>query len=380
MTRRLVLFGSGETTPAFVGLHRELLADVAGEAVMLDTTYGFQTNADELTERLRGYFRDSTGANIGEVRLRSSLAGAGVVAVAADSVMSAGWVFAGPGSPTYTARHWLASGMDRAFLRVLEQGTVIAASAAAMSFGSHVMPVYEIYRVGQEPHWQPGLDVIGAALGVRAAVIAHYDNAEGGTHDTRFCFAGADRFAQLEMQLPADVGVIGIDEHTAVVIDLDAETVTVHGRGALTLRSPGGVGELVVGAGSTIDLPELQHVFVASERTPATEQSVAPQLRDIEQLLDAHRYVDAVDSMLELVDTGLDDPMFRTLLARMARTAAADAKEHELVEQLMQIILQLRAGARADKRWQDADAVRDALAAAGVRINDGPSGATWARD
>ena len=242
MTRLLVLFGSGETTPAFVTLHRELFARhgelTSASAVMLDTTYGFQTNADELTARLRGYFADSAGVDVGEVRLRSSNAGPGAVATAVDTVSTARWVFAGPGSPTYTARNWLATGMERAFTRVLEQGSLVFASAAAMSLGSHVMPVYEIYRVGQDPHWQPGLDVIGAALGVKAAVVAHYDNTEGGTHDTRYCFAGADRFATLEAQLPADTGVIGVDEHTAVVIDLDEESVAVHGRGGLTLRSP----------------------------------------------------------------------------------------------------------------------------------------------
>ena len=236
MTRLLVLFGSGETTPAFVTLHRELFARhgelTSASAVMLDTTYGFQTNADELTARLRGYFADSAGVDVGEVRLRSSNAGPGAVATAVDTVSTARWVFAGPGSPTYTARNWLATGMERAFTRVLEQGSLVFASAAAMSLGSHVMPVYEIYRVGQDPHWQPGLDVIGAALGVKAAVVAHYDNTEGGTHDTRYCFAGADRFATLEAQLPADTGVIGVDEHTAVVIDLDEESVAVHGRGA----------------------------------------------------------------------------------------------------------------------------------------------------
>ena len=201
----------------------------------------------------------------GEVRLRSSNAGPGAVATAVDTVSTARWVFAGPGSPTYTARNWLATGMERAFTRVLEQGSLVFASAAAMSLGSHVMPVYEIYRVGQDPHWQPGLDVIGAALGVKAAVVAHYDNTEGGTHDTRYCFAGADRFATLEAQLPADTGVIGVDEHTAVVIDLDEESVAVHGRGGLTLRSPGGIAERVVPAGAGITLAELRQVFVAAE-------------------------------------------------------------------------------------------------------------------
>src|SRR6266571_3494942 len=46
--------------------------------------------------------------------------------------------------------------------------------------------------------------VVGTALGV---VIPHYDNAEGGTHDTRFCYLGERRLAALEALLAAARGV-----------------------------------------------------------------------------------------------------------------------------------------------------------------------------
>ena len=36
------------------------------------------------------------------------------------------------------------------------------------------------------------------------AVVAHFDNAEGGTHDTRYCYLGEDRLRVLEAQLPAE--------------------------------------------------------------------------------------------------------------------------------------------------------------------------------
>ena len=36
-----------------------------------------------------------------------------------------------------------------------------------------------------------------------------------------------------------------------------------------------------------------------------------------------------------------------------------------------------RAQARADKDWATADRIRDALAAAGVVVEDGADGATW---
>ena len=57
MSRHLVLFGSGETTPAMVTLHREFFAKLGAvdpsSAVLIDTTYGFQTNADDARRHRR---------------------------------------------------------------------------------------------------------------------------------------------------------------------------------------------------------------------------------------------------------------------------------------------------------------------------------------
>ena len=53
------------------------------------------------------------------------------------------------------------------------------------------------------------------------ALIPHYDNAEGGTHDTRFCYLGEERLALLERELPDGAFVLGVDEHTALCLDLD---------------------------------------------------------------------------------------------------------------------------------------------------------------
>src|SRR5258708_34407095 len=67
-------------------------------------------------------------------------------------------------------------------------------------------------------------------------VIPHYDNAEGGTHDTHFCYLGERRLSAMEAMLPDDAWVLGIDEHTVLVVDLDARTVGGSGRGGLTVR------------------------------------------------------------------------------------------------------------------------------------------------
>src|SRR3989442_2192252 len=43
----------------------------------------------------------------------------------------------------------------------------------------------------------------------------------------------------MEAMLPYDARMLGIDEHTALMVDLDARTVSVTGRGGLTVRRRG---------------------------------------------------------------------------------------------------------------------------------------------
>src|SRR5437870_8926178 len=122
--------------------------------------------------------------------------------------------------------------------KVRRGGCIAFASAAAISLGAYALPVYEIYKVGADPSWIEGLDLLGE-IGVRCAVIPHYDNREGGTHDTRFCYMGEIRLRLLEAMLPEDVLILGVDEYTACIIDVDAQTVTVRGPGGVTVRRRG---------------------------------------------------------------------------------------------------------------------------------------------
>ena len=57
--RILAVMGSGETAPTMVTPHREIVARLgalAPRAVLLDTPYGFQENASEITQRAIEYF------------------------------------------------------------------------------------------------------------------------------------------------------------------------------------------------------------------------------------------------------------------------------------------------------------------------------------
>ena len=245
----LAIMGSGETSPTMVGVHKALLARLGPDpaAVVLDTPYAFQENAGEVSAKARTYFGRSVGLTINVL----STGGQGDGEVAA--MRAADWLFAGPGSPSYALSRWC-GGPAAGVLRERVgggQGITLLASAAAATMGLAAVPVYEIYKAGAPPHWLDGLDLMGL-LGLKVAVIPHFNNTEGGTHDTRYCYLGEKRLAVMERDLPADAAVLGVDEHTAAVIDLREQTMTVAGRGTVTVRRLGQASVLPVGTVVTL--------------------------------------------------------------------------------------------------------------------------------
>ena len=56
---------------------------------------------------------------------------------------------------------------------------------------------------------------------------------------------------------------------------------------------------------------------------------------------------------------------------------AAAGPVSDTLDSLVRSQIEARAQARADKDWATADRIRDALAAAGVVVEDGADGATW---
>src|SRR5688572_25428521 len=106
MAGLLVVMGSGETTPTMIKPHRSIFERVGGRpAVLLDTPYGFQSNAPDISARALGYFADSVGRQVSVTPWRSAPPPGLARERALAALAGAGWVFAGPGSPTYTLRH-----------------------------------------------------------------------------------------------------------------------------------------------------------------------------------------------------------------------------------------------------------------------------------
>lgn len=409
----LVVMGSGETSPTMVTVHRALAArlDHADPvAVLLDTPYGFQENAGDISARAQRYFAGSVGL---QVSVAAGLRGA---ADAADRdrglalVRTADWLFSGPGSPSYALRWWRGTPVGQALRDRLRQrrGVSILASAAAATIGRWAVPVYEVYKAGADPHWLEGLDLLDP-LGLSVAVIPHYDNTEGGTHDTRYCYLGERRLQAMERELPDHAAVLGVDEHTAALIDPAAGTVTVLGRGTVTVRR--NAHSAVLPTGTSITLDQLRDLVAypghaptgASAGTaamPANAPAAPPTLVELvttaEKRFDAaHRSRNAtamVQAILDLEtaihawaddteeDTGTDQAraVLRSLVVRLGHTATHGLTEPaEHLEPLVQPLLMLRAALRADRAYATADAIRDALHAGGFDIRDHDHGTTW---
>src|SRR6202011_218247 len=243
LPRILCVMGSGETAPTMVSVHAELLTRLGPPpvpAVLLDTPFGFQENADDICERAKTYFSHNVGFPIDVASFRDRTTATPLeYETMLARVSAARYVFAGPGSPSYAMRQWRDSAVpDLLSDKLRDGGCITFASAAACGLGVFSLPVYEIYKVGEAPHWLEGFDLL-SKVGLRVALIPHYNNAEGGTHDTRFCYMGERRLRILEDLLPEDVDVLGVDEHTACIFDLDQGTVSVRGRGAVTWRRRG---------------------------------------------------------------------------------------------------------------------------------------------
>ena len=404
--RLLTIMGSGETSPTMVKVHRALLERVGSPAVMLDTPFGFQENADEIAAKAMAYFKESVGHDLGVASYRSSAEGDAVTyETMLARLRDAHYVFAGPGSPSYALQHWRGSTVRDALATKLRDGGAITfASAAALTVGTHTVPVYEIYKVGEDPHWLEGLDLVAEA-GLRAAVVPHFDNAEGGTHDTRYAYLGERRLAVMEEQLPDDVFILGVDEHTACTLDLDADTATVTGLGAVTIRRHGA--STRVEAGMTVPLqqwrdPASRSGDVESPSTGAERHQnekaepfadlVDAFERDFADALSAAEARGAVSAALALDalmaewahETFSQDEeqrahnALRSMVTRLGEVAVDGLRDpKEVVGPYVNALLEARDRARAEKRFDEADAIRDRLVAAGIEINDAPEGTSW---
>ncbi len=425
----LVLMGSGELTASMVEVHKSLLRSKGPDplAFFIDTPAGFQLNVDEISKRAQEYFQTRVGRPLHVASLKSrhdmdTPQGRQTL----KYLQQADYILMGPGSPTYAARHWIGSPVPNLLRSRLADGAVItASSAAALSIGWKTLPVYEIYKVGMDVHWTDGIDLL-EPWGLRLVIVPHWNNAEGGTHDTRFCYMGKARFQVLEKLLPFDAIIVGIDEHTALILDFSQGTAVVRGVGTVTLRKTSASYERVFSSGDTFPLSLLWTLStgvtnIAEElkvspgvaadafttlRTDTEAMSQPPSTPGLEDFWDLLRSAedlleqgltqrdpgDTARALLDLdrllweastlgvpsEDLSQGRETFREWLVLTAQRLALSLEDKRMVlEPVVEDIVRLRQRFREQKLWPTADALRDFLAEHGVIVEDTPSGPRW---
>jgi hypothetical protein len=393
-----------------VEVHKDLLARLNGvpRAAFLDTPAGFQLNADQISQKAAEYFRVHIQHPLSIASFKSHETTSDFEAEQAFHILrESNYILIGPGSPTYAVRQWKVSPVPEILVqRINSGGCLVAASAAALTVGRFTLPVYEIYKVGEGLHWVDGMDLLGQ-FGFNLVVIPHWNNAEGGTHDTRFCFMGEPRFRKLKALLPDDVTIFGLDEHTACIMCLESDEAEIKGIGRAILRRSDGEVTFRTGDRFPLDIlrgdsidnvwkphsPGIKSPDAVSEKS---EGSFWHRIHDLEASfrngLESRNPQQATNALLELDRTiwqgqqDLENEEFitqardtlRDLMVLLGTELAGSPRnKKECLAPLVGALLELRQQFRQKKQWQDADAIRDRLQQTGILIEDTADGSRW---
>lgn len=239
---QIAFLGSGETSLAGGRIFESLARKTAGllRIALLETPAGFELNSPQVVGRV-GDFMQTRLQNYKPVvdvipaRKKGSAYSPDDPEIV-KPLLYANIIFMGPGSPTYAIRH-LKDTLTWDVVRARHRlgATLVIASAATISVGAHALPVYEIYKVGQDVHVVDGLNLF-KDFGAHLSFIPHWNNAEGGVDlDTSRCFVGMDRFAEWCNLIPDENTTLGLDEHTGIVIDFESGTCEVSGVSSVSL-------------------------------------------------------------------------------------------------------------------------------------------------
>jgi hypothetical protein len=342
MTGPVILFGSGETSASAQAIYHRLFTDLDSpiRLAVLETPAGFELNsawvagrvATFIEKRLRNF--DPQTAII-PARKRDSKFSPDDPEILAP-LLSSNVIYMGAGSPTYAVRQL----QDTLAWHTLSArhrlgAALVIASASVLAAGALTIPVYEIYKVGEDVHWKAGLDLLGP-YGLSLVLVPHWNNNDGGADlDTSRCFMGLPRFAQLLDLLPDTITVVGIDELTALALDLNAQTCQVMGRGGVTLLRHGEERRFDSDKDRSFPIAEL-----GSFRTP-NEATGIP--------------ADVWEWVREA--------------ATQAEPVVAPAPTPEVLD-----LAKKRQRARTQLDWRTADRLRDQISSLGWDIRDTPSG------
>lgn len=334
---QIAFLGSGETSLAGGRLFETLARNLPDQLniSLLETPAGFELNSAQVTGRVAEFM---------ETRLQNYKPQIDVIPARKRGtdfspddpeilkpLLIADMIFMGPGSPTYAVRQ-LKDSLAWDILRARHRlgATLVFASAATISVGAWALPVYEIFKVGEDVHAVPGLNLFDD-FGLTLSFIPHWNNAEGGEDlDTSRCFVGLDRFNQWCDEVPIENTTLGLDEHTGLIIDFEAEECQVHGVSSVSLVRE--CDPEIYATGATFPLSELGEV-----RIPETVEAGIP------------------DEVWEMVTT-------------------AKEREDEGPPDEVRALVEKRQKARDEKNWEESDRLRDEIAELGWQVQDTPEG------
>lgn len=340
----ITLFGSGESAPSAQKIYHALFSALseAPRVAILETPAGFEPNSADVAGQVAAYlqkrlqnFRPVT--TVVPARKRGTRFSPDLPEIVAP-LYAANVIFMGPGSPTYAVRQ-LADTLAWHVLRAMHRlgASLIFSSAMVLAAGRTTLPIYEIYKVGEELHWKNGLDFFGD-FGLSLVFVSHWNNGDGGdVLDTSRCYLGQARFADLLALLPADPArrIVGIDEQTALTIDLAGGRCQVRGAGGVTVLH--GAQTQHFAAGATFGLEVLG------------------------------------DCTMPEAAAGIPAPVWREAVER-AEQAAALRRALPEADGAVLALLHQRSAARDCKDWAEADRLRGQIEACGWRVIDAPDG------
>lgn len=354
----IALFGSGETTPSGRKIFESLFKIVAIEKLMrsslkgledspkpmnvalLETPAGFELNSAQVVKRISDFISHHLQnyhpkTHIIPARKRGTPYSPDDPQIVAP-LLEADVIFMGPGSPTYTVRQLRESLAWYYLVACHRLGTALAlSSAATIAISAYALPVYEIYKVGEEIHWKAGLDLL-TPFGLRLVFIPHWDNQDGGEElDTSRCYMGRTRFQALLEILPKEITVIGIDEKTGLLMDFHSHQCKVVGSGTVTILHAGTQREVKHGQTFPFDL-------TGTFRMPS-------------------------------LGVDLPQEIYRQVFERKTQPLQDDSQITLPPEEILKMVEQ-REDARRRKDWHAADELRQQIAHLGWRILDTPDG------
>lgn len=349
----IILMGSGETSPSIRKVY-DWLFQKSGPSIdvaILETPAGFEPNSDYVAGQIGLYLENHLQnyrpqIHIVPARKRGTPFSPDDPALV-KPMYGSNVLLIGPGSPTYAARQLKDSvAWHTLQVRHRQGASLILASATTIASSVHALPVYEIYKVGQDLHWQNGLDFF-RPFGLSLIFIPHWNNNDGGDIlDTSRCYVGRDRYNQLCAMLSSnhvadhhdthqDHTIVGLDENTALVVDPANAQCHVMGSGGIVI------------------------IRSQTERTFANGDSFSMS--------------ELGPFRLPLGAEGIPGEIWQKTQEGVQKATEEKAQQATPSDDVLKLLSQ-RIEARAKKDWAASDTLRDQIAASGWIVKDTSEG------